>query len=173
MFTQDGQFLNNNPWTGFSGVTMRLPNVSFTLGTGDWLNLCVQVNFIDATITYIANGMIRYKGPHSGLKPTENKKTILMVTLMRKVNARIAEVVLLTNKVSESQMIGFTTCQEFPENSLITFGPGLWGLKGTNRTADTEDTLFLPKDFCSKKKLIFFPPQGLPSSAESCKRFGI
>ena len=67
----------------------------------------------------------------------KNKKNVLKLILMQNLNARMADVVLLTRRVSESELTGFTSCQRTFSDNLVLFGPGSWGLTGSERNVDT------------------------------------
>ena len=140
------EWVNDYGYMGFNGVTMPIPESGVYSAAGEWLNLCVQVNYVTAKLIYNANGVTHYNGPHNGLKPLKKKKNVLKIILMRNLNARVADVTLLTRRVSESELTGFTSCRATFDDNLIIFGPGSWGLTGSKRIVEKGVPLFVPRD---------------------------
>ena len=81
-------------YMGFNGVTMPIPKSGVYPAAGEWLNVCMQVSYVGATILYNANGVTHYNGPHNGLQPLKTKKSAVKVILMKNLNARVADVYL-------------------------------------------------------------------------------
>ena len=183
------EWVNDYGYMGFNGVTMPIPESGVYSAPGEWLNLCAQVNYVTATLIYNANGVTHYNGPHNGLKPLKNKKNVLKVILMKNLNARVADVSLLTRRVSESELTGFTSCRATFADNLLIFGPGSWGITGSGswgitgseRNVEQGVPLFVPRDgvalrypedFCSKKKTLLLPANRFTPSADMCRFFG-
>ena len=175
------EWVNDYGYMGFNGVTMPIPESGVYSAPGEWLNACVQVNYVTANLIYNANGVTHYNGPHNGLKPLKNKKNVLKVILMRNLNARVADVSLLTRRVPETELIGFTSCGPTFADNMISFGPGSWGITGSQRNVDQGVPLFVPRDavaliypgdFCSRKKTLLLPANMFTPSADLCRLFG-
>ena len=127
-FDDDSEFysfrpsaLTFNPWIGFDGVTKPLPNVAFKLSTGSWLSLCVQMKEKDRNVVFVANGKMLYNAEHPGLKQFKfnQNKTATSLVLMKRINARVADVFFASRKISVKEMIGFTACNNKLENPQI------------------------------------------------------
>ena len=157
---------------GYDGITKLLTNVSLNLETSSWLSLCTQIDNVDKNLKFVANGELVYNGHHPGVKKFEPGKTVKTLTMMKQVNARIADLYLVTRKVSDNELIGFTSCKLELKNSQVDFRPGAFGLQGSDRRTDNGETLFVPRDFCSDEKLLFLPPHPFFVSAEMCKNYG-
>ena len=88
------------------------------------------------------------------------------------MNARIADVFLATHDIGIDIMIGYTACEQELDRNLVSFGPGSWGLSGTDRNPDVGDPMFVPQEFCSRKKLLVFPPNIFPENIQRCSFYG-
>ena len=163
--------VHDGPFIGYNGFTQKLFDVKFKLGPSDWFNFCIQIDFSRADISYVANGVVYYKGPHTSLQTKENM-VVTSLVLMKHINCRLADVFLLNYPVSEEKMIAFTACKaEFPDNT-IQFGPHSWAVSGSNRNLSLAgEPLFLPR-FCETKKTLVLPSSGFIENADKCKRFG-
>ena len=172
-YSKEAQLLSNAPFIGFNGVTQKLFSVQLKNGPSDWINLCTKIDFVNEEITYIANGVEYYKGPHTSVK-AKNDMIVTSVEILTYTNGRVADVVLLTGAVSNDDMIAYTACQKKFSDNLIDFGAtDNWGLKGSQRNISLGEPLFLPSDYCGRQvKTLIFPPNGFIENAELCRRFG-
>ena len=62
-------------------MTQKLFSVKLKNGPSDWINLCTKIDFVNEEITYIANGVKYYKGPHTSVK-AKNDMVITSVEIL-------------------------------------------------------------------------------------------